>query len=246
MLVEPALAPQSAAAILDDLAVDFLTTERSATVAFNDAGEEGWREIGRVVGGLGASGDGGFVGDQFLEKRQRTRCRGDDRARMAAETECELEHVPRILGASPFGELIAPGGVELRPAQVVGIVGGEHLGDGSVRPLDLVARDVVVRTLARGVDREQAGNALDHDAADLCDGEADEGDAAGGFVAIGIVAEGASADPFSTGAGLARATSAENEPSLPGLATVGEVRNELIVAGPERPVVGDANDLVGA
>jgi hypothetical protein len=58
---------------------------------------------------------------------------------MAAEAKRELQHVPGVLGAAPLRKLVAPGGIELRSAQIVGIVGGVHLSDGSVRPLNLIA-----------------------------------------------------------------------------------------------------------
>jgi hypothetical protein len=58
---------------------------------------------------------------------------------MATEAERELQHIPGVLRAPPFGEFIAPRGVELGPTQIIGIVGSVHLGDGSIGPLDLIA-----------------------------------------------------------------------------------------------------------
>ena len=140
-------------------------------------------------------------------------------------------------------ELVAPGGVELRPAQAVGIVGGEQLRDGAVGPGELVAGDLEVRALGGRVDRQQAGQALDHHAAHLADGLADQRDAARALQRIRR-AQGAGTHPLGTGAGLAGAAAAEHEPGAPGGAGCGRGRCELIVARPALPGVGKAGDLL--
>ncbi len=70
-----------------------------------------------------------------------------------------------------------------------------------------------MRPFVRRMDSKEAGDALDHDAAHLCDGEADESDAACRRVVADVQTKSAGADPFGTGAGFARSAAAETEPS---------------------------------
>ena len=152
----------------------------------------------------------------LLQQRDGARRGGDDALRPAAEAQGELQRVPGVVGPAPLAELVAPGGVELRPAQAVGIVGGEHLGDGAVGPDELVPGDLELGALVGRIDRQQARHALDHDAAHLGDGVADEGDAARAAVGERRLAERLGAHPFGAGAGLAGAAAAEHEPRVPG------------------------------
>ena len=69
-----------------------------------------------------------------------------------------------------------------------------------------------------GVDREQARHALDHDAAHLADGLADQRDAVRAAVGEVLGGERLRAHPFGAGARLAGAAAAEHEPGVPGLA----------------------------
>ena len=120
-------------------------------------------------------------------------------ARAVAEAQRELQHVPGVLRVPPFGELVAPGGVELRAAQAVGILGREHLRDGAVRPNRLhLPRRLELRPLARRVDREQPETPSIMTLRTSRDGLADERDPA-------AVGEGSGTHPFGAGARLARA-----------------------------------------
>ena len=181
----------------------------------------------------------------FFQDREIARRGGDDGLRLSAEAQAELQHVPGVVGPAPLGELVAPGGVELRAAQAVGRVGGEELGDGAVAPDDLVARDLIARTLARRVHAEQARDTFHHDAAHLGDGETDERDTAGGRARRNRIADRLGAHPFGSGARLARAAPAQQQPCLPGLAGGSGERRELIGAGPHRPVVDEVGEEVG-
>ena len=170
---------------------------------------------------------------------------GDDGLWRGAEAQAELQHVPGVGGTAPLGELVAPRGIELRPAQAVRIVGGKHLRDGSVGPRDLVAGDVVVRQLARRMHGEQAGDAFHHDAAHLSDRQTNERQTARRFAGDILVAERLGPHPFGAGASLARAAAAEKQPRVPRRAGGGAERRHLIVACPRQPFEMKADDLGG-
>ena len=133
---------------------------------------------------------------------------GDDGARIVAEAQAQLEHVPGILGLFPFGELVAPGDVVLRAAKQLGPVAGEELGHGAAPE----AEEAVARTpFADAVagDLEEAAGALDHHPAGLGQSGGDERDvdpAAG--LDLGL-------DPFGAGEGLAEASAAHDDAGGP-------------------------------
>ncbi len=166
-------------------------------------------------------------------------CSGDHALRPPAETQCELQRVPGVIGPAPLAELVAPRGIELRSAQAVGIVGGKHLRHGSVRPHELVLRDFELGASVGRKDREQARYAFDHDAAHLGDSVADEGDAVRAAVCERRFAGHLRADPFGAGTGLTRAATAEHEPRVPASAALSQDRRELVVAAVDAPVVFD-------
>ena len=120
-------------AVLDHLAVELLAPEPRAGVAPDDRVEEGRREVlrrcPRSRARLTATRS---IGEEPAQERDRPRRRGDDLARTRPEPQAELQHVPGLLGMAPFGELVAPGGLELRPAQRIRILGREHMRDGAV------------------------------------------------------------------------------------------------------------------
>ena len=86
-----------------------------------------------------------------LQQRDRPRRGGDHRRAARAEPQRRTAACPRcVSGCAPLGELVAPGGVELRPAQAVGILGREHLRDRAVGPDQLPLRGLEVRPFAGG------------------------------------------------------------------------------------------------
>src|SRR4029078_3153970 len=117
-------------------------------------------------------------------------------------------------GAAPLAKLVAPGGVELRPAQAVGVVSGEHLCNCAVAPDELIARYLEAWALGGVVDRQKPRHTFEHYAADLADRLTGQGDAVG---ALHIVrgAHRTRSYPFGAGACLARASPTEHEPSAP-------------------------------
>ena len=80
------------------------------------------------------------IGDQPLQQRDRPRRGGDELARPRAQPQAELQHVEGGFGIAPLGQFVAPGGVELRPAQAFGIVGREGFRHRAVRPFQPAAR----------------------------------------------------------------------------------------------------------
>ena len=146
-LGQPVTLPQSCHAVLDDLALELLAADRGVGVAALHLGEEGRRQVGGVVGRARAVGDGGRVGQDVFQERNGTRRGGDDALRQRAQPQRELQVVPGPLGSAPLAQLVAPGGVELGPAQAVGIVGGEDLRDCAAGPDQLVPGDLELRAL---------------------------------------------------------------------------------------------------
>ena len=94
-----------------------------------------------------------------------------------AHAEAELEHVPGF-GVAPGGQLVAPGRMELGPAEAVGFVGGEGRGDDAVGPGEASLGRLVGGALVGVANGEDAAVALDHDVASIGGGRGDEGNAA--------------------------------------------------------------------
>ena len=214
---DPFALPKRVGAFGNHFAVEFLAAERGTGIDARDFGNEGGREIGGVVGSASAGEGGGGIGHDAFQCRVGAWRRGDDLAGIGAETEPELQHVPGARRALPAAELVAPGGVELRTAQAFRILGGKELRDRAVRPDELAFRDFEVRAFVRCVDRHQAGDALDHDGADMGLRRTNEGNAAGGRF-VRPEPERDRAHPLGASARFAGAAAAEIGPGAPGLA----------------------------
>ena len=78
-----------------------------------------------------------------------------------------MQHVPAVFGFAPFGEFVDPGGVKLRAAQGFRVVAAEGLRDGAVGPGELHLGGLKTGAFVVAVDGEQAGDAFDHDVADV-------------------------------------------------------------------------------
>ncbi len=76
----------------------------------------------RGVGVRGRSRDGrARIGEQPLDQRDRARRGGDKLPRPQTETQPELQHVECRIDMAPLGKLVAPRGIELRAAQLLGV-----------------------------------------------------------------------------------------------------------------------------
>ncbi|KIU01427.1 hypothetical protein QU38_01690, partial [Staphylococcus aureus] len=144
---------------------------------------------------------GARIGEQPPQDRDRPRRRGDERPRVRPEPQAELKHVPGGLGPAPPGELVAPGGPELRSAQAVGLLRREGLGESPVRPLDPAAGGRPVRAPAPAAQAEQPRGAFDHHVAHVGEGLAHQRDPADGRGREGRIAERQGAHPFGSRAG---------------------------------------------
>ena len=163
--------------LLDEGALEFLSAEPRAGVARDDPIEKGRREVQRVGAGRDRRDGARRVRRETLQQRDRPRRSRHQFARVRAESEAELQHVPRRIRVAPFRELVRPGSAELRAAQTVRIVGGEALRDRAVAPLEPLARRLPLRTVVAAMHREKARDALHHHLARICGRFAHERDA---------------------------------------------------------------------
>ena len=115
----------------------------------------------------------------------------------------------------PGAEFVGPGGAELRPAQAVGILGREGVGDAAVGEFQPAARAFEHRPRLRRPARQgpQAGRPLDHHLAHIVQGRADQGQPTAGPQRLGLIRQ-----PFGARLGLARAPPAQKQPGPPRLA----------------------------
>ena len=173
-----------------------------------DPVEERRREVGPVLVG-GPSGDGRRrVGDEVGDQAGGPGRGGDAKSGVGADAEAQ-EEVFQGLGIAPGGELVDPGGRVLRSPQVVGLLGGEGGGDGTIRPGEPSLGGLVPGPEPRWRDRQDAAVPADHVVADVGGGGPDQGDPAM-FAGLDLVT-----DPLGGGAGLAGAAAHEQEPGAP-------------------------------
>jgi hypothetical protein len=111
---------------------------------------------------------------------------------------------------APLGDLVGPGGAELRPAQAFGVFRGKSFRHRTVRPFDAPARRNPDRALAPVVRGKETGDAFDHHLAHVMLALADERDAADRPVGVFPIAEREPPHPFGAGARLASAAAAED------------------------------------
>ena len=146
---------------------------------------------------------------------------------MLAEAKPELQHVKGFLAMLPFGQLVAPGEMKLRPAQAFWIFGGEYLGHRAIRPDQPAAGDLEIRPLQPG-DATDAGHAVDHHLAGIAKRFGDQRD-----TKIGPVSgAGEPMHPFCTRPCLAGAATAEQQPAAPT-----PRRRPLVIATGDLPVL---------
>jgi hypothetical protein len=203
------LGPEQAALALDDQAVQLLGGQAGAAVQAVQRRQEGRRQVVGVGAGRGAGVHRARLGDQVAQGADRPGRGGDHQARINPQAQAEAQHGQGLGGLGPGAELVGPGGVELRPAQAVGILGREGLGDGAVVEFQAPAAGVPLRAFAGGIEALDARRALDHHLAHVVEGGADQGQAAD--------LRGLFGDPRGPGEGLARAATAQEQPGGPGI-----------------------------
>ncbi|MDB5524872.1 MAG: hypothetical protein JWM58_2635 [Rhizobium sp.] len=201
--------PQCVLAVLDQLAVEFLAAQPRAAIALVDRLQKAGGEVLRIGAGRDPRHHRAGIVDQRPDQRHRPWRRRHHLARMAAEPQTELQHIPGFLAMLPFGKFVAPGIIELRTAQAVWILRRKDLRHRSVRPDQPPPGDLEVRPPEAG-DPPDAGNAVDHHFAGVGQRLGDQREPhrfAG--IRCDIV------HPFGAGPGLARAAPAHHQPGPP-------------------------------
>ena len=156
---------------------------------------------------------------------------------MRAEPQAELQVVEGLVGGAPLRQLVAPGGVELRPAQLFGVVGGERGRHRAVRPFQPAPRRAPLWPLAARRVTQDSGRAFDHHLAGVVRGLADQRDVQRALLGIRPGANRLRPHPFGAEPCLAGAAAAEHQPGGPRPAIVGGARRLLMRVG-ERDEVG--------
>ena len=166
--------PQRVGAILDDFAIDLLAPKPGAGVTGQHLVEKCRRQM-RGIGMRGRPRDGrARIGEQPLDQRDRPRRGGDELARPQAKTQPELQHVECRIDIAPLGKLVAPGGIELRSAQLLRVFCGKRQPDAAVRPFQAAASRRPLRALVTWRHAQYARRPLDHDLAHVVFGFTDQ------------------------------------------------------------------------
>ena len=117
MLVDILALPERAFGLIEQLCVQLLPANARAFVKAGDVIEKRVREVRAVLIGRAARDDRSRIGHQRAEHLDRLRSRGDDRPRIIAESQPELQVIPRLFQESPRSQLIGPCEVKLRAAE---------------------------------------------------------------------------------------------------------------------------------
>ena len=180
--------------------------------------------------------------DELLQERDRPRRCRHHHLRQITKSEPELQHVPGGLGISPFGDLVAPGGIELGAAQLVGLFRREDLGNRPVGPCQAALRGRKGGPPVLVMNGKQARDALDHHPACIIECGGDQrhvpGRLAGPLLAFDL-----GLHPFSSRPRLSGAPPTDDEPAMPGVPCR---LGHLIIARPGRPGCVEVGTLIAA
>ena len=170
-----------------------------------------------------------------LEQRRAPGRRGDDRARIGAEPKAELEVVPALLRARPFGELVGPREMVLGPAQPSRGGARKQQRQAIARQLELARARPPHEFLVKPRTGEDSAFALDHHLGRFLDRPADQRDARA------WVRPRLGQHPFRARARLPEAAASHDQPGPPFAAGLPLSRQRLRwpVFG-ERPAIGRA------
>lgn len=206
--------PQRPLGIGQQHAVELLPALPCPGVAATHLVQEARREIGGVRFGRRMGGHGAVGSQQVAQHRDVARGGGDAGARIA-QPQPELQHVPRLLPAPPLGQLVGPGGVELRAAQRLGVMRREDLRRGAVGPSQHPAGRRPVRPPVGRRTGHEAAIAEDHHLTRLVERLADQRHASRPAGIARARTLHLTAHPFRPGPGLARAATAQDHPCPP-------------------------------
>ncbi|CRL10839.1 hypothetical protein NIT7321_01687 [Phaeobacter italicus] len=171
---------------------------------------------------------GGRARQQIPQHSHVARRGGDTDARVRAQSQRKLQHVPTVLPAFPFRQFIRPGGVKLRAAQGLRVVGRKGLGGGTIGPDQPPLRRFPLGAAIWWGTGENATVALHHDIAHLIVGFPKQGDTPGAACGQGCWPFGQRTHPFGAGAGLSCAASTKDDPAAPV-----SLRGALMRQGPQ-------------
>ena len=144
---------------------------------------------------------------------------------------------------APFGEFVAPRGIELRAAQRFRILGRERLRHRAVRPFEAPARRDPRRSLGARRNPQDSGDAFDHHLAGIVLALADQCDMAVAALRIGRRAVRCGAHPLGAEPCLAGAAPAQHQPGGPWGAIVGGLRRLLVRMRQRREVTARPQHL---
>jgi hypothetical protein len=161
-LFDPVAPEQGGGIIVDQFRFKLLAAEPRALVAFLHLGEEAFGEMAAIIKGRGLGLEHPRIADQLLQERDRPRRGRHHDLRIIAQSQSELQHVPGGFGIAPFRQLVAPGGVELRPAKLVGLLGRKDLRHGTIGPGEEPLRRRESGAPLILMDGEQPRQAFDH------------------------------------------------------------------------------------
>src|SRR6185437_945192 len=145
--------------------------------------------------------------------------------------QAELQHVERRIDMTPFCKLIAPSGIELRTAQLLGIFRGKRVGDGTVRPFQPAARGGPLRPLVTRRYTQYARRPLDHHFTYVVLGLSDERNVQAGLVGVWPRAVDHRTHPFRAQPRLAGPTAAQHQPRRPWPSAHAKGRRLLVTMG---------------
>ncbi len=221
--------PQGVGVVLDQFTIKFLSAETRSAIEFADMIDKARGEVRRILFGSHAPDRNCRIGDHGFQERQGTRRRRNNLTRLGAEPQSELQHVPALLQIAPFRQFVTPGGAELRAAQAVRILRGEHRGSRAIGPEKPAAACFEARTFGAG-HRHDPRRSVDHDFAHVGKRFADKCDIAGFDRGKGRKCVNHAVDPFCTHPCLAGAAPAEYQPCVPFTAW-----RLLCIAPPDHP-----------
>lgn len=197
------------------------------------------------TGGRPRNGGGRVFHQPFQQRHRPRRCR-HRLARLRTQPQPELQHVEGLFRAPPFAQFIEPRGIELRPAQTVGIFRRKSLRDGAIGPFQPAAGRLPDRPFVAPVHRQQARHAFDHHIAHIGLGFPHQGNASGRTVGKGRQAERHAAHPFRACPRFSCSAPAQHQPDRPRQSGLRHTRRALVGPRPAHPVGQHEFDLAFA
>jgi hypothetical protein len=137
--------PKRAFRILDHFPAKLLALINSAAVALAQRCGEIWREVLRILPRRCARDRHVVAHQQLFQHRARSRRRRQHQQRALAKSQRKRQRLQHHLGLCPIGHLVAPGRIELRAAQALGIFRREAISFRAVGPDQPSPRRLVAR-----------------------------------------------------------------------------------------------------